>query len=194
MGWVVEPRETEVRIYRASTSSVADSILGEGDEVFPLEGLDVSAADSETENESAQETAFHLERQLQEFVASNLTNIRVNGKRLRLYSDERGSGVEYPSGGNRRIDILAVDEDDQFVVIELKRGTAPDKAMGQLTDYMGWVSINLARGKPVSGVIVSREISESLRQSIVVVPNVSLFEYRVRFELVPIGRAEADGA
>jgi len=75
-----------------------------------------------------------------------------------------------------------------FVVFELKRGEAPDKAIGQIASYMGWVSLNLAYGKAVSGVIVARSIKESLREAIAVVPNVSLFEYRLRLELNAIGR------
>lgn len=73
---------------------------------------------------------------------------------------------------------------------ELKRGEAPDKTIGQITSYMGWVSLNLAQGKAVSGVIVARSINESLREAIFVVPNVSLFAYRLRFDLNVIGTAE----
>ena len=74
-----------------------------------------------------------------------------------------------------------------------KCGDAPDKAIGQLANYMGWVSLNLAHGKLVSGVIVARSINWSLRAGIVVVPNVSLFEYRLRFDLnaVPVDVADS---
>ncbi|MFT4066703.1 hypothetical protein [Paraburkholderia sp.] len=76
----------------------------------------------------------------------------------------------------------------------MKRGEAPDKAIGQIASYMGWVSLNLARGKSVSGVIVARSISETLREAIAVVPNVSLFEYRWKFDLNPIAAAQPDVA
>ncbi|MNT77824.1 hypothetical protein D3C72_2169830 [compost metagenome] len=47
----------------------------------------------------------------------------------------------------------------------------------------------MAKGKAVSGVSVARTISEALREAIVVVPNVSLFEYQVSFTLASIAQA-----
>jgi hypothetical protein len=39
---------------------------------------------------------------------------------LTLFQDEDISGLEYPAGGGRRIDILAKDSSGGFVVLELK--------------------------------------------------------------------------
>jgi hypothetical protein len=185
MGWSVVETPTEVRIQRPGEARQAEELLG--DMTGDAEALPEFSDDSE----SLADTVFHLERQLQEFIADNLESIPVNGKRLHLYSDGVSSGREYPTSSGRRIDILATDDDGNFVVFELKRGEAPDKAIGQIASYMGWVSLNLARGKAVSGVIVARSINESLREAIAVVPNVSLFEYRLRFDLNAIGAAEA---
>ncbi|WP_321800803.1 DUF91 domain-containing protein [Burkholderia sp. BCC1988] len=207
LGWSVVETPTEVRIQRPGEAGQAEELLG--DMTGDAEALPESSDDSE----SLADTVFHVERQLQEFIADNLESIPVNGKRLHLYSDGVSGGREYPTSSGRRIDILAVDDDGNFVVFvvfELKRGQvprvkqdeslssglsrhsqAPDKAIGQIASYMGWVSLNLARGKAVSGVIVARSINESLREAIAVVPNVSLFEYRLRFDLNVIGAAEA---
>ena len=64
-------------------------------------------------------------------------------------------------------------------------------ANGQIASYMRWVSLNLARAKAVSDVIDARSINESLREAIAVVPNVSLFEYRLRFDLKAIETVDA---
>jgi len=185
MGWSVIETPTEVRIHRTGEASQAEELLGrDSDEQLA----------TRDDSESIAETVFHLERQLQEFIANNLESIPVNGKRLHLYSDGVSGGLEYPTSSGRRIDILAVDDEGNFVVFELKRGEAPDKAIGQISSYMGWVSLNLARGKAVNGVIVARSINESLREAIAVVPNVSLFEYRLRFDLNSIGAAEPAAA
>lgn len=185
MGWSVVETPTEVRIQRPGEAGQAEELLGD------MTGDAEALPESSDDTESLADTVFHLERQLQEFITDNLESIPVNGRRLHLYSNGVSAGREYPTSSGRRIDILAVDEDGNFVVFELKRGEAPDKAIGQIASYMGWVSLNLARGKAVSGVIVARSINESLREAIAVVPNVSLFEYRLRFDLNAVGAAEA---
>ncbi|WP_249226235.1 endonuclease NucS domain-containing protein [Burkholderia thailandensis] len=126
---------------------------------------------------------FELERQLQDFIAHNLESIRVGDKRLKLYTENGVRGIEYQTGEIGRIDILAVDQEQGFVVFELKRGNAPDRAIGQLARYMGWVKTHLANGRPVHGVIVAREISSELRYAIAAFPNVELFEYQIDFML-----------
>lgn len=68
---------------------------------------------------------------------------------------------------------------------------APDNATGQIASYMGCFPLDPGRWKAVSSVIVARSINESLREAIAVVPNVSLFEYRLRFDFNAIGMAEA---
>jgi hypothetical protein len=83
------------------------------------------------------------------------------------------------------IDILAVDDAGAFFVFELKRARSRDHAIGQLTRYMGWVRQTIGKDRAVNGIIVAKEISESLRHAVSVVPNVSLFEYEVEFHLKP---------
>ncbi|MFT4066702.1 hypothetical protein [Paraburkholderia sp.] len=105
MGWSVVETPTEVRIQRPGAAGQAQELLGDAGE----EGD--ASLESNEDTESLADTVFHLERQLQEFIASNLESIRVNGKHLRLYSDASSSGLEYPTSGGRRIDILAVDDE-----------------------------------------------------------------------------------
>jgi RecB family endonuclease NucS len=85
------------------------------------------------------------------------------------------------------IDILAIDGQENFIVFELKLTRGPDKAMGQLLRYMGWVRQNLAKGRNVYGVIVAKDMDEKLRYAALPVPNVSLLEYELDFRLKPAG-------
>ena len=57
--------------------------------------------------------------------------------------------------------------------------------MGQLTRYMGWVRETIGKDREVNGIIVAKDINDSLRYGVAVVPNVSLFEYEVEFHLKP---------
>lgn len=137
------------------------------------------------EEEQQPEAAFALEFQLRDFLAQNLTSIPVERRRLRLYVDSTGrDGIEYPTAVGP-IDILATDETGAFVVFELKRARSPDHAIGQLARYMGWVKQTIGKGKTVRGIIVAKSISDSLKYSIAAVPDVSLYEYEVSFQLKP---------
>jgi hypothetical protein len=133
----------------------------------------------------AAEAGFQLEDQLRDFIAHNLSNIPIEGKRLRLYVGSDGrDGIEYPSGVGP-IDILAVDDLGEFFVFELKLARSPDQTIGQLMRYMGWVKQTIAMGRDPHGVIVARSITDKLRYAASVLPNVSLFEYEIEFRLKP---------
>ena len=174
LGWSVEETPTEFRLFQPNTDVseyAIDSVLGnEEDEIDEEEPI----------------ATFALEYQLRDFLAQNLGTIRVENQRLRLYVDPHcREGVEYPTAVGP-IDILAIDEIGNFVVFELKRARSPDHAIGQLARYMGWVSQTIGRDVQVRGVIVAKAITENLRYSIAVFPNVSLFEYQVKFDLMPV--------
>lgn len=148
--------------------------------------LDVQEVELEDEEATDEEVLFGLEYQLRDFIAQNISAIDMDGKKLKLYRDDTGrDGIEYPTAVGP-IDILAIDRNGAFYVFELKRGRTPEKAIGQLARYMGWVKQSVGRGCGVNGVIVAREISENLRYAVSVVPNVHLFEYKVEFSLNPI--------
>lgn len=147
-------------------AALVDDVLGEPDEAA---------------SEADRSPAFSLEYQLRDFIASNLSNIDFNGRRLSLYVDPSGrDGVEYPSAVGP-IDILAVDEESSFFVFELKRANSPDRALGQLARYMGWVKETIGKGKGVYGAIIAKTVSDNLKYATTVMPNVSLFEYEVAF-------------
>lgn len=170
-GWNRQDTPTEIRLLSPNISlSKVIEVLGETD-------------DGDTGSPEESESAFSLEFQLRDFLATNLETIKVAGKLLKIYVDPTGvDGIEFatPVG---RIDILATDQDGNFFVFELKRANSPDRALGQLARYMGWVKKTIGRDRNVAGVIVAKTISQNLRYAASVVPNVSLFEYKIEFQL-----------
>jgi len=175
MGWSVESLDNEVRLIMPGTiyrKENIDAVLGEdGGESEDIAGVGAS---------------FTLEYQLRDFIAQNISMIPVENRKLRLYVDPAGrDGIEFPTAVGP-IDILAIDDSDAFIVFELKRGRSPDHAIGQLTRYMGWMKQTIGKENEVRGVIVAKKISENLKYAVAVIPNVSLFEYEVSFQLKPI--------
>jgi len=127
--------------------------------------------------------SFAMEAQLRDFLIAHLSRISIGGKSLRLFQDQTGrSGREYPTAVGP-IDILAVDADGAFVVLELKLDRGPDRALGQLARYMGWVRANLSTGVEVRGVVVARRIDEKLRYAAATMPGVLLLEYQIDFRV-----------
>jgi endonuclease len=124
---------------------------------------------------------FAYEKDLRNYLGLNLHLIE-NG--LHLYEDEdrEFNGIEFPVGG-RLIDILAVDMDGGFVVVELKVSRGYDRVIGQLLRYMAWIANNLANGKRVRGVIVASEISDDLKLATSLVKDVALWQYKISFQL-----------
>ena len=77
--------------------------------------------------EAVTPSEFAYESDLRDFLAKNLSIIEPD---LRLYQDEGITGIEFPVGG-RFIDILAVDVNGHFVVIELKVSRGYDRVIGK---------------------------------------------------------------
>ena len=124
---------------------------------------------------------FAYEKDLQNFLAKNLDQIEPG---LKLYEDGEGvNGVEFPVG-NRFIDLLAVDIENNYVVIELKVSKGYDKVIGQLLRYIGWIEKHQAEGdQTVRGIIIAKEISEDLQLATLRTPGIRLYEYDLSVSL-----------
>jgi hypothetical protein len=136
--------------------------------------------------ESQGGSEFAYESDLRDFLARNLTLLESG---LQLYQEEGITGIEFPAGG-RFIDILAVDSNKQYVVIELKVSKGYDRVIGQILRYMAWIEKNHAEpGQGVRGIIAAREISDDLRLACSYLPNVSLYEYELSVSLRQVAAA-----
>jgi RecB family endonuclease NucS len=135
-------------------------------------------AEALVETVGAERLEFAIEAHLRDFLARNLEVIEPG---LRLYATSVRSGVEF-SVDNGRIDILAVDKQDKYVVVELKLSRGRNKALGQLLYYMSWVDKHLHNG-PCRGLIVANEITEDLVMAISRTPGVKVARYRMSFSI-----------
>jgi hypothetical protein len=124
---------------------------------------------------------FALEAHLRDFLAKNLERIETG---LRLYSSPEHNGIEFPIDGGR-IDLLAVDRNNKFVVVELKLSRGRNRTLGQLLYYMGWVDKHLSGG-PCRGFIIANDIDEELSIAVSRVAGVSLAKYRMSFSIEAI--------
>ena len=106
---------------------------------------------------------------------------------LRRAIEQLEHGLEIIDDGAERsvssgfIDITARDARSSIVVIELKTGTARQKAVAQILSYMG----DLADEEPdaeVRGILVAGDFDKKARAAARVVPTLSLRAYKVNFE------------
>ena len=164
----------------------SDDILFQTDtDTFRLydEGIDNKPEPPEvepTDEEKGQE--FIYEKDLQNFLARNMSIIERD---LRLYADEENgqTGLEYPADG-KRIDILALDKNDNFVVIELKVSKGYEKVVGQLLWYKNWIKRNMAENnQSVRGIIICKEITDDLLLACDGLDDIELFEYELYLKL-----------
>lgn len=112
---------------------------------------------------------------------------------LRHAIEQLEPGLEIIDDGAERsvssgfIDITAKDTKGEIVVIELKTGTARQKAVAQVLSYMGDVA-DEEPDAPVRGILVAGDFDKKARAAARVVPSLSLRAYRVNFEFTDAER------
>ncbi len=152
--------------------------LGNGKFCLLKKGEENVAVPKELNDEEESKVfSFEFEEDLKHHLVDNLADIEEG---LSLYKDDKGNGVEYFTDIGR-IDILATDDKSNLVIIEIKAGLATERVCGQLQKYMGWVQRHLAKGKGVRGIIIAREIAESLKYAASISNFIKIKEYEVNF-------------
>lgn len=129
-------------------------------------------------------TIFALEKHLEDFLVQNWKNIEVFNNYDILEEDGEIVGQQFKCD-NDYIDILALSKDKkEYLVIELKKGRASDKVVGQIQRYMGYIMEEYAdAGQRVKGIIIALEDDLKLRRALKVTNNIEFYRYQVSFKL-----------
>lgn len=129
-------------------------------------------------------TAFALEKHLEHFLVENWSKTEL-GATYDIYTEDgQLVGQQYPSDTGP-IDILAISKDKKtLLVVELKRGRASDRVVGQIQRYMGYVKDELAEAdQKVKGVIIALEDDLRIRRALSVAQNIEFYRYQLSFKL-----------
>jgi restriction system protein len=129
--------------------------------------------------------AFALEKHLEEFLVTNWSHVELSREFEVFAEDGELVGQQYPTDAGP-IDILAVSRDrNRLLVVELKKGRASDRVVGQVLRYMGFLKEQVAEDdQTVEGVIIALEDDQKLRWALMSVPSISFYRYQVSFKLV----------
>lgn len=130
-------------------------------------------------------SVFALETHLEEFLVENWENTEI-GKKYDIYEEDGELvGKQYQTD-NGTIDILAISKNKkELLVVELKKGRASDRVIGQVQRYMGYVLEELVEdGQTVKGVIIALEDDLSIKRALTVTKNIDFFRYQVSFKLI----------
>jgi hypothetical protein len=139
----------------------------------------IISEDEEDEN-IKEENEFAYENDLRNYLVRNLSVIE-NGLKLYEVGGTTGEEFNIPET-SRRIDILAVDKQNKFVVIELKVSRGYEKVVGQTLFYQSSIK-SIFKQEKVRAIIIAREITPELKTATKFLPDFELFEYQLSVTL-----------
>ncbi len=103
--------------------------------------------------------------------------------KLKYFDPENQTNGHYDTQEIGIMDFLCVDENNNFVIIELKR-KATDQTLGQILRYMGWVKENLSKKNKVLGLILADRFDIKMKYAINVVDNITLKQIRLDISII----------
>jgi restriction system protein len=139
-----------------------------------------------TQDEDIESTSqFVFEEHLEEFLIKNWSQTELSQKYDLFEEFGEMSGQQYPTDTGP-MDILAISKDKkELLIIELKRGRASDKVVGQIQRYMGYVKDELAEeGQSVKGMIIGFKEDIKLKRSLSAASNIEFYRYSIDFKLI----------
>ena len=105
-----------------------------------------------------EETIILLENGIEEAVKANLSLLN-----LRL-ADDKISQQFIMGIGVGRSDLICIDQNGDYVILEIKKDSASREAIGQVMTYVGWAQDNLAlKGQKVHAAIVASYFDQEIR-------------------------------
>ena len=113
------------------------------------------------------DASLFLEQELQRWLFKNWEKTRLTALEfgpLELFAPDeqlRKSG-KFDTGVVGEIDFLFRTPSDDLLICELKRSST-DQTVGQICRYLGWAMETIGKGRRVHGLILARDITESLR-------------------------------
>jgi restriction system protein len=128
--------------------------------------------------------AFAMEKHLEEFLVRNWNQTSLSTEYSIYEEDGEPVGQQFPTDAGP-IDILALSKDGKrLLIIELKKGRASDRVVGQVLRYMGFVKDQIAEeDQTVEGAIVALDDDPQLRWALIAAPSISFYRYEISFEL-----------
>jgi len=130
-------------------------------------------------------SAFAMEKHLEDFLIQNWPQTDL-GRDFDIYEDDGECvGQQFPTDTGA-IDIFAISKDKKtLLVLELKKGRASDRVVGQVLRYMGYVKEELAEDdQRVKGIIIAMEDDQRIRRALSMVPDIDFYRYQISFKLM----------
>ncbi|MBU6280455.1 MAG: DUF91 domain-containing protein, partial [Actinomycetales bacterium] len=151
----------------------------------------VSLPPVRSEYEPEGEALHVIERHLEDFLVTNWASTPFGATHKLMEVDGAVVGQQFRTSSGP-IDILAVSHDGaELLVVELKRGRASDRVVGQVLRYMGCVTKDLAEeNQRVRGAIIVLEDDPRIRMALAMVPDVDFYRYSIHFSMTKAKQSE----